>query len=132
VNPAFRLGTGAHGRHAHAFNDFSEFPSGTSSALTRCGSHKTTKEDEDMKRNAALAIFLGTALLTSVASASTALSEDIQAPRSSGEDIQAPRSDSEDIQAPRLGDEDIQAPRSDREDIQAPRTSSKDIQAPRG
>ena len=54
-----------------------------------------------MKRTSALAIFLGTALLASVASASVAPSENIQAPRTSNEDVQAPRSGSQDIQAPR-------------------------------
>jgi hypothetical protein len=54
-----------------------------------------------MKRNVGLAIFLGTALLASAASAAPWPSEDIQAPRSNGQDIQAPRSSGQDIQAPR-------------------------------
>src|SRR5436309_4657667 len=122
VNPAFRLGTGAGGRRTWGFNDFTVFASGTSSALPQCESNETTKEDDDMKRSSALAIFLGTALLAGTASASMAQFENIQAPRSSSQDIQAPRSSSE----------DIQAPRTDSQDIQAPRTSSEDIQAPRG
>jgi len=101
VNPAFRLGTAARGLHVRVVNDFIEFASGTSSALSHCDSNKSTKEDEDMKRTSALAIFLGTALLASVASASVAPSENIQAPRTSNEDVQAPRSGSQDIQAPR-------------------------------
>jgi hypothetical protein len=52
-----------------------------------------------MKRTTALAIFLGTALLTAVASASPKPSEDIQAPRTS--ELQSPRQSNEDIQAPR-------------------------------
>jgi hypothetical protein len=63
-----------------------------------------------MKRSSALAIFLGTTLLTGVASASMA-PESIQAPRSLNEDIQAPRTESQDIQAPRTESQDIQAPR---------------------
>lgn len=54
-----------------------------------------------MKRNIGLAFFLGTALLTSAASAAPWPTEDIQAPRSNSQDIQAPRSSSQDIQAPR-------------------------------
>jgi hypothetical protein len=88
-------------------NDFIEFASGTSSALAsdrleQDHARRTTprrKEDEDMKRTTALAIFLGTALLTGVVSASPKPSEDIQAPR--GTEVQAPRDSSEDIQAPR-------------------------------
>jgi len=60
-----------------------------------------------MKRTTALAIFLGTALLTGVVSASPKPSEDIQAPRESNEDIQAPRGP----QAPLDRNEDVQAPR---------------------
>jgi hypothetical protein len=98
--------------------------------LRRCGSNDTTKEDEDMKRSSALAIFLGTALVASTASAAVTPWDDIQAPRTSSEDIQAPRSSSEDTQAPRTGREDIQVPRTRSEDTQAPRTGSQDIQAP--
>jgi hypothetical protein len=112
-------------------NDFTVFAHGTSSALPECGSNKTTKEDEVMKRSSALAIFLGAALMAGTASASAARLDDIQAPRSSSEDIQAPRANSEDIQAPRTGNEDIQAPRTSSQDIQAPRTGNEDIQAPR-
>jgi hypothetical protein len=54
-----------------------------------------------MRHTGTLAIFLGTALLASVASAAVPASEDIQAPRSSSQDIQAPRTESEDVQAPR-------------------------------
>jgi hypothetical protein len=64
-----------------------------------------------MKRTSALAIFLGTALLATAASAAVAPAENIQAPRSSGQDIQAPRTSNEDVQAPRSNSEDIQAPR---------------------
>ncbi|PYN34454.1 MAG: hypothetical protein DME01_15675 [Candidatus Rokuibacteriota bacterium] len=138
VNPAFRLGTGAQGLRAPVFNDFTGFASGTSSALAQCGSNNTAKEDEDMKRTSALAIFLGTALLAGAASAAVAPAEDIQAPRTSSQDIQAPRTSSQDIQAPRTGNEDIQAPRTSSQDIQAPRgpqaahDRNEDIQAPRG
>ena len=120
------------------FNDFTGFASGTSSALAQCGSNNTAKEDEDMKRTSALAIFLGTALLAGAASAAVAPAEDIQAPRTSSQDIQAPRTSSQDIQAPRTGNEDIQAPRTSSQDIQAPRgpqaahDRNEDIQAPRG
>jgi hypothetical protein len=132
VNPAFRLGTGAHGPRAIVFNEFTEFVSGTSSALPQCESNDTTKEDEDMKRSSALTIFLGTVLLAGTASAAVAPSENIQAPRAQGEDIQAPHASTEDIQAPRTSSEDVQAPRTGSQDIQAPRTGSQDIQAPRG
>jgi hypothetical protein len=81
------------------------------------------EEDEDMRHTGTLAIFLGTALLASVASAAVPSSEDIQAPRSSSQDIQAPRTESQDVQAPRSSSEDIQAPRTE---------SGEDIQAPRG
>jgi hypothetical protein len=78
---------------------------------------ETTKEDEDMKPSSVLAIFLGTALIAGVASASPKPSEDIQAPRSGNEDIQSPRSGNEDIQSPR----GQQTPHDRNEDIQAPR-----------
>jgi hypothetical protein len=39
VNPAFRLGTRAHGPRATVFNEFTEFVSGTSSALPKCESN---------------------------------------------------------------------------------------------
>lgn len=140
--------------HAEAIsNKFNGFTPGTSSALTRCDSHKSSeREDEDMKRTGTLAIFLGTTLLAGVAHAAVPASEDVQAPRSSrdydvqaprsasedvqaprsaNEDVQAPRAASEDVQAPRIGNEDVQAPRAASEDVQAPRTSSEDVQAPR-
>jgi hypothetical protein len=81
------------------------------------GTRETEKENEDMKRGSVLAIFLGTALLAGVASASPKPSEDIQAPRIGDEDIQAPRSGNEDIQSPR----GQQTPYDRNEDIQAPR-----------
>jgi len=68
-----------------------------------------------MKRTTALAIFLGTALLAGIASASPKPSEDIQAPRRA--EVQAPRDRSEDIQAPRGS----QAPHDRNEEVQAPR-----------
>jgi hypothetical protein len=125
LNPTFRLGTDSRARRLPVVNVFVEFASGTSSALallvantTTCDRERETKkEDEDMKRGSVLAIFLGTALLAGVASASPKPSEDIPAPRIGDEDIQAPRSGNEDIQSPR----GQQTPHDRNEDIQAPR-----------
>jgi hypothetical protein len=103
-----------------------------SPAVTTVGSNKTAKEDDDMKSKITAAIFLGTALLASVASAAPKPGQDIQAPRLDNEDIQAPRLSDEDVQAPRGGNQDVQAPRGGNQDIQAPRGSNEDIQAPRG
>jgi hypothetical protein len=127
VNRPFRLGTRASDHRSRGINDFIEFASGTSSALAQCVSNNIAEEDEHVKRISALAILLGTTLLTGVASASMMPSEDIQAPRSSNEDIQAPRTSGEDIQAPRATLDDIQAPR----DRQAAHDRNEDIQAPR-
>lgn len=83
-----------------------------------------------MKSKITAAIFLGTTLLASVASAAPKPGQDIQAPR--GIDIRAPRLEEAEIQAPRLGNEDVQAPRGGNQDVQAPRGGNEDIQAPRG
>src|SRR4029453_11205356 len=81
-----------------------------------------------MKGGSVLAIFLGTALLAGVASASPKPSEDIQAPRIGDEVIQAPRIGDEDIQAPRSGNEDIESPRGQ----QPPPAPKEATRPPRG
>ena len=85
-----------------------------------------------MKRTAAAAIVLATALLASAAHAERPAEfqaprvDEQQAPRNRQEDLQAPRGP--EFQAPRA--QQFQAPHNQQEDLQAPR--GEDVQAPRG